>query len=120
MPHKIVEKEAVDRLNSYIQYCNDSIDKVKVVSRERNNEGVKIALEMIRDLKIECEANKSRVLQKPSPMNFVKAHGFEQKEQAYMKILDMFENPKQAVGFYRSEITRVTEQLELWKNAEKR
>lgn len=120
MPHKIVDKKAVDDLDKYVDYCENSIERIKTISRSKNEEGVKFALDIIRDLKINAEVRKDRHLQKANSVHLIKAHGCEREAAAYKNILDMFENPSVQVAYYQSEIKRVKDQLNEWKNAEKR
>lgn len=120
MPHSTVDKGAVKQLEDFVQYCQESIDKIKTISRSRNEEGVRNALDIIKELKVVAEAQKNTFLRKGTQENFTTAFGWEREERTFQKVLDMFENPQNAVADYKEKIRQAKEQLEKWKNAEKR
>lgn len=120
MPHTVVDKNAIQKLQEYREYCALSIDRVKKISRSKKEEGVGFALDIIRDMKVNAEARKNQALRKANSMNLIKAHGFEREEAAYQRMIDLFENPVAQVSFYKTEMDRVDEELLKRKNIEQR
>jgi hypothetical protein len=120
VPHKVVDKAALQKLQEYREYCALSIDRVKKISRAKKEEGVVFALDIIRDMKVNSELRKNQALRKANSMNLIKAHGFEKEESAYQRMIDLFENPTAQISFYKTEMDRVDDEMSKRKGLEQR
>ena len=111
MPHKVGDKKSIENTKKSIEYYQNLILQIKGVKRGDSN-SIKMGLEAIRELEFDAGFRKEQHLKTGDPNSMIKAHGFQQMQEAYQSVITLFETPDSMIKTYEAEIERLQPYLD--------
>lgn len=125
MPHKVVSKKEVTKVEEEIARITKAIDRVRIYSNAKDNESVKLALYEIKKIRGAIVRHKNDAIdsctQDTANTNAhdktVYYRGFE---KGLALLVDAFENTEEEIKHYSSERRRLEKYLEQLRKTEQR
>lgn len=125
MPHKVVSKKEVRRIEEEIAKITKAIDRVRIYSQAKDNESVKQALYEIKKVRGAIVRQKNGALDScteatPNVGGHDKAVYYRGFEKGLTLLIDAFENTDEEIKHYANERRRLESYLAQLRKAEQR
>ncbi len=125
MPHKVVSKKEVHRVEEEIAKIAKAIDRVRIYSNAKDNESVKLALYEVKKIRGAIVRQKNSALDScaddTANVNAKdKALYYRGFEKGLTLLIDAFENTDEEIKHYANERRRLEKYLDQLRKTEQR
>jgi len=119
LPHKYISKEDLQKIENTVKYYDDAISRLHSYHK-KDKDGVQKVLELIKDLRDAAKSNKNAYLTGKSNEDRIQAQIHHYEELAYATIIQLYENPRERINYYKRTRQEYKERLAELKHLEVR